>query len=213
MVARRYLDDDDDAFENGVCKDGRSTRVPVMLMDSLQRLVAQKRWPVLSDVNLDDHRPHHPELSPELRGFRAATRSEYVAGLQDAWRSPAQRAKSDAVDRARDPAEARAAATASYHSMCARLQDAWRRPPIYQDRAEPDLNSRPEELASYSAPGEPDAGFPPPDDNARNQAKRDAIYKDYVARLSSAWQQTVGPGLGNVGTGPNNVGPRPRGNL
>jgi hypothetical protein len=74
------LDDDDE-----IVADGQSVRCPLYLCDSVQRAMVAKYG--VFDAN--DHKPHHPELSPELREFRAKTRSEYLRQISDAWKLPA----------------------------------------------------------------------------------------------------------------------------
>jgi hypothetical protein len=74
--------------------------------------------------------------------------------------------------------DARAAATASYHAMCARLRDAWRTLPA-RDDAQPD-NSSPAEVMRRHLRTEPD-------DNA--QARRDRAWAQYRDQLGNAWRQ------------------------
>jgi hypothetical protein len=81
MKSRRddaYLDDDDT-----VVPDGHSVKVPVQLMDSVQRRFA---------FDATAHQPHFAQLTDELCELRAKTRAEYLASLRDACKSPAQRA-------------------------------------------------------------------------------------------------------------------------
>src|SRR5262245_47662650 len=75
-------------------------------------------------------------------------------------------------------AEARAArreATAAYDEMCKRATEAWRTPvsvtPVIKDAAEPDAGAERRHLEPAAA-----------------QQRRDRAWKDYCARLSTAWQ-------------------------
>jgi hypothetical protein len=75
---RRELDDDDD-----VVRDGEHVRVPVVLMDSLQRAVA--------GVELRDHQPHFARptgAAHDARIVRTRARADYLRQLNDAWRRP-----------------------------------------------------------------------------------------------------------------------------
>jgi hypothetical protein len=78
VIMRKRNDVDDD----GEVRDGESVRCPMYLMDSQRQVVARFAF------DADAHRPHHAELTDELRKLRAKTRAEYLAGLQDAWRTP-----------------------------------------------------------------------------------------------------------------------------
>jgi phage terminase large subunit-like protein len=85
--------------------------------------------------------------------------------------NPRRRLRTDA----RSISDARAAATASYHRMCARLRDAWRTPS--RDAGEPDAAE--ELLARHLRTEE--------DDDA--QRKRNDAWMRYRDQLSNAWQQ------------------------
>jgi hypothetical protein len=100
---------------------------------------------------------------------------------------PDPRLRSDAAVR-----DARAAATDSYHAMCARLRDAWRT----QDAPQPDNSSSNAQfrrhMASVPDPGDPNENLirrhlsTEPD--AAAQRERDRVWEDYRQRLSTAWQ-------------------------
>src|SRR5215472_9821072 len=79
MWKREYVDDDDDY----VVRDGESVRCSVLLMDAMQRKIAG-----VDLVDLSDHRPHFLTDTMDVRRIARDARSEYVAKLVDAWRSP-----------------------------------------------------------------------------------------------------------------------------
>jgi hypothetical protein len=78
-----HLDDDDD-FEDGVCKPGASVRCPIYLMDATQRAVAAK-------YSAFDARAHQPGFRTQTADAashdRAAARLAYISALTDAWRT------------------------------------------------------------------------------------------------------------------------------
>src|SRR5262249_17757749 len=84
--------------------------------------------------------------------------------------------------------DARTAATAEYHRMCARLRDSWRLP--VGDAAQPDTGSRPEEVARHVR-GDP-GGETDPDAaesiEERVERTRGRAWDDYKRRLVSAWK-------------------------
>jgi hypothetical protein len=180
------LDDDEDLHDE--VPPGGSVRVPIHLMDAVQLAVTRK----FAKFVARDHQPHHGELTGEQRKLRQDTRTQYLAGLQDAWRPPkvAQNAtfgKHDAKDNLSlafttpddDPMRRR---TAAYDEMVQRATNAWRTP--HKDWAEPDMGSRPQELALRrrlrNEPDEPEA------DDA--QGRRDAAWARYRDQLASAWK-------------------------
>ena len=57
-----------DAYFDEVCKDGESVRVGMLVMDALQRQVAQNYY-----------QPRQAELTDEVRELRAATRAAYCS--------------------------------------------------------------------------------------------------------------------------------------
>jgi hypothetical protein len=179
---RREYDLDDDEM----VPDGRSLKVPLALMDSVQRRFA---------FDANNHRPHFAEPTYEERTRRQATRDSYIEGLTTAWkRSP--RTTEDRKDPnlgsfsdARpqlDAADAQARKNAAYRERNRLLANAWR---------------------GDAAP-KPDDD---PDDDTDNndQARREKAYSDYVQRLQNSWRATVGAGPGSVGPSPGSVGPGP----
>jgi hypothetical protein len=116
-MRRRDVDDDDD-----VVRDGESVRVPLHLCDRVQRAVV---------FDGDAHRPHHAELTDEVRKLRAETRREYLANLQDAWRTPHRDAAEPdsssppVMRRHLEPDNAQARRDAAWASYRDRLSQAW----------------------------------------------------------------------------------------
>src|SRR5262245_22025110 len=112
------------------------------------------------------------------RSAAKAARVQWIRSLGDAWRGPASsRDVTQPVERHTNVRDARAAATAEYHAMCARVRDAWRTPAR-------DATSAPHEdpaaaMRRHLRAEEVDTA----------QARRDAAYKEYVRNLGAAWQQ------------------------
>jgi hypothetical protein len=116
----RDAHDDDE-----IVKDGESVRVPVYLMDATQRRFAA--------FDADAHRPHHAELTDEVRKLRAKTRAEYLAGLRDAWRTPHRDAAEpdsssppEVMRRHLEPDNAHARRNAAWAAYKDQLGRAWR---------------------------------------------------------------------------------------
>jgi hypothetical protein len=88
---RRHHLDNDDAFENGILKDGRSFRTSLTMMDALdpvQQSVRRSHLKVLDgEGNTQFHKPgwRIPEDDALLRARDAAT-EEYLRDLTSAWR-------------------------------------------------------------------------------------------------------------------------------
>jgi len=70
-----YADEDD-----GEVRDGEVVRVPLHMMDAMQRAVA------LHDFNARDHQPHYARLTDEQAKQRSQARDAYVRRLGNAWR-------------------------------------------------------------------------------------------------------------------------------
>jgi hypothetical protein len=166
-----------------VVRDGESVRVPVFLMDAVQRRVAA--------FDARDHQPHYAELTDEVRKLRSATRTEYLAGLQDAWRSPARRAPRKIAAADADPMRRRTEARDAYVE---RTCEAWRT--AGRDAAQPDMGSRPEELRRRADQGEtdPDAAAEIEERLERERGSSDpgADYEQYKINLSNAWRNPTG---------------------
>jgi hypothetical protein len=159
---------------------------------------------------LCDHRPgfrtaHTHDMSDlRLDTMRRNARDQYVAGLQDAWKSPAL---GDAAVR-----DSRAVARTARADYIQRTCDAWKP----RDAAQPDLGSTPEQLQrrqrSESDPADPDAAKTrerevetwlgrDPAELARDlESKRDAIHAERNASLANAWR-TPTAGHQREGTG------------
>jgi hypothetical protein len=151
-----YYDDD------MVVPDGASVKVPIVLMDGVQRRFAA-----------ENHQPHFAELSDEQQQRRARTRTEYVQQLSDAWRSPAtggKRRKEGTVPSFQDADRRRSAA---YDAYVRRLTNAWRD----QDTPEPDDD--PDNLMKRHLSTEPDED---------TDSRRNAAWEQYRDRLSNAWK-------------------------
>jgi hypothetical protein len=123
-------------------------------------------------------------------GYIEAPNNSSSAQRNDAGFYPDDpRLRSDAEMR-----NARAAATASYHAMCARLRDAWRTP--VSDAPQPDNSSSNAEwrrhMRSVPDPGDPNENLMrrhlTTETNAGAQAERDRVWEEYRNRLSTAWQ-------------------------
>jgi hypothetical protein len=174
-MRHRGVDDDDEV------KDGETIRVPLYLCD---------------------HQPRHAKLTDEVRKIRQTTRTEYLTGLQDAWKSPAQRAmdqgQPDLGDAVRD---SRAVARTARADYIARTCDAWK-----PRDAQPDLGTPPEELRrprGESDPTDPSAaktrereietwqGRDPAElaELARDvEARGRAQHAEFSSTLSNAWK-------------------------
>jgi hypothetical protein len=122
-------------------------------------------------------------------GYIEAPNNSSSAQRSDPGHYPDPRLRSDAEVR-----DARAAATVSYHEMCARLRDAWRTP--IRDAAQPDNSSSKKEWNRHMR-GIPDPGDPnenlirrhlATEPDAAAQRERDRVWEDYRQRLSTAWQ-------------------------
>jgi len=169
-------------------------RVPVMLMDSMQRSVAFDAY------------AHQPGYARPRREARDAM----IKRAENAWRKKngdddddddeeLDNACSRRTD-ARSISDARAAATASYIALCARLRDAWRSSPSRDGAGGPDA----EELLRRPLGGNDpdDDGAPDPGDpmavmrrhltergGEQAQRERDRAWNSYKDQLSRAWQQ------------------------
>jgi hypothetical protein len=124
MPRKTDLDDDDEV------RDGESVRCEIFAMDSVQRGTLAKYGRHTFDAT--DHKPHHGELTPELRKLRQETRSDYVSALIDAWKTPGRVAKQDADPGETDPDRAGAvenqleAERSPYEQHKAALANAWK---------------------------------------------------------------------------------------
>jgi hypothetical protein len=149
-----YYDDD------MVVPDGASVKVPIVLMDGVQRRFAA-----------ENHQPHFAELSDEQQQRRARTRTEYVQQLSDAWRSPATggNRKEGTVPSSKMPM----ASLSRVRCLCRRLTNAWRD----QDTPEPDDD--PDNLMKRHLSTEPDED---------TESRRNAAWAQYRDRLSNAWK-------------------------
>lgn len=85
-----YDQDDEDAFdENGVLKDGHSYRVPMRMLDNLQRAVHDHATG-LRQARILDAPLHQPGFvrNPRNVAARRALYDALDAELQEAWRTP-----------------------------------------------------------------------------------------------------------------------------
>jgi hypothetical protein len=191
MRRRHHLDDDDDIADTDIIADGGSVRVPLYLCDSVQRAVLDAYGRRTGYARLTD--------AAQVK-MRREARDTMIKRAENAWRLDARRKKNrdddddddddynetdpDKIGQsalsvrtdARSISDARAAATASYHQMCARLRDAWR----MQDAPQPDNSSSSAEWRRHMA-SVPDPGDP--------KVRRDKAYQDYTTNLSNAWMQ------------------------
>jgi hypothetical protein len=81
MVMRKrdaYVDDDD-----VVRRDGESVRVPLHLMDGVQRAIAGRT------LDARAHQPHYARLTDEQAHARGAARAAWIRQLGDAWKRDA----------------------------------------------------------------------------------------------------------------------------
>jgi hypothetical protein len=127
VKVRAHFADDDEIG------DGETLTVPMMLMDA-----ARAQRAVVFDAR--DHCPHHAELTDEVRKLRAKMRAEYLAGLQDAWRTPPH---IDAAEpdnsspaavlrrhlRTEPDDDAQARRDRAWADYCDRVSNAWRTDP------------------------------------------------------------------------------------
>jgi hypothetical protein len=164
-----------------VARDGQSVRVPMLWMDS----------------SMAGHRNGYALLTDEQVAKRQEARSAYVRDLSSAWRLDAKRKKPDDEDEDDDVedrgrgrrrsndraiADARAAARASYDSMCARLQQGWRTP--FSDGVEPSGRTRP--------------GFDPREPGGETDPDRAAAMESQIER----WKGLNAATPGSVSSGP-----------
>lgn len=106
---------------SSIVPDGCGVRVPLMLMDSVQRAVAE-------DLRITDafgaeagHRPGYVFASPtRLSEARDAAYNANLKLLEDAWRSPSTAARPAVADRTLGTRDA------EYETHKAWLRDAWR---------------------------------------------------------------------------------------
>jgi hypothetical protein len=82
MTKRRQRDDDDDAFENGVMREGARYSVPLRLMDSMQRDVARHYGRLVdTDGNASLRQPGFAprDATESVRAARKALDDQYLA--------------------------------------------------------------------------------------------------------------------------------------
>jgi hypothetical protein len=131
-------------------EDGRSVRVPMMLMDGrrpgLDLADAQR---AVMRQPMTPWRSGYALLTDEQVAARQAARQGMIDRATSAWRMDAKRRKPDNDDedgdnndrkRAADAGDQRKAAIAARNGYVKRLTDAWKRPPT-RDFAEPDAHS------------------------------------------------------------------------
>lgn len=85
-----HYQDDDDAFdENGILKDGKRYRIPLRMMDSLQRAV-HDHAAARQAVRIIDAPLHQPGFVRDMRAVadRQAIYDEYDASVSAAWKNP-----------------------------------------------------------------------------------------------------------------------------
>jgi hypothetical protein len=123
---RRNGDDDPDDDE---LEDGQTYRIPLRLMDSLQRSVylcdQERKAALRAGVPFDFRNPRPASLSDAQRAAREA-RNQMIDRQSSAWRMC-----HDAVEPARRPtsiADAQAMRRAAYDSYCSKLTSAWKHP-------------------------------------------------------------------------------------
>jgi hypothetical protein len=124
------------ACDNGIVPDGCGVRVPVMLMDSVQRAVAAD-----ADLQITDawgapagQRPGYvfDRRLTEAQEARDAAYDDNVKRLGDAWRSPSATTtanverRRDASERTLDASDAAALRDQAYEDKVKRLADAWK---------------------------------------------------------------------------------------
>ena len=129
-----YDQDEEDAFdENGVLKDGHSYRVPMRMLDSLQRAV-HEHVAGRQKVRIHDAPLHQPGFVRDARSVeeRRKIYDEYDGTVSNAWKNPptsrkgvsgSQAAESDRQGSGRDAKDAKQAAYAAYEAYIA---NAWR---------------------------------------------------------------------------------------
>ncbi|HEY5125881.1 MAG TPA: hypothetical protein VIJ35_01035 [Bradyrhizobium sp.] len=89
MRQHRRLEDDDDAFQNGVIKDGARVRVPMFAMDAVQKSVALNGLRVTdgSDDSAGLHRPGPRYIADAaMRDAKQAAYDAYLHDVTNAWR-------------------------------------------------------------------------------------------------------------------------------
>jgi hypothetical protein len=181
--------------------DGRSVRVPMMLMDAAYHQPGY-RYRVSDDDKLSDARRGALEARDAMieratKAWRTRRRrddeEEEVLGAEGQNKTDPNRIGASALD-------ARAATNASYREMCDRISSAWRTP-ISRDAAQPDAGSRPEELRRYLRGDEPDNDGAFGQGNiARLERKRLSQWQEYRERLASAWRSPIGRTSPNAAT-------------
>jgi hypothetical protein len=183
-MPKRYADDDDNLDENGLLKDGRSVRVPMMMRDSdlteFQRSVRDHFAPVtlvdsFGNSGLALHKPgaryliagagtgDHARLVT-ADAIRADAYADSVRAACDAWRGP--NASDREVARIHNTGDAR---TDAYLDQKYDLENSWHR----------GSGNRSQD----SAP----AG--PVYDAVEGQRVKDEAYRAMVNELTTAWQR------------------------
>jgi len=98
---RKRVDDDDDDDDDSILRDGESLRVPLHMMDAVQRSVAQH----LHDGhgNRPGHRPGFA-MSDANDDARQRAYDEYRRDIENAWRSSGAEGTPDELQRDALPA-------------------------------------------------------------------------------------------------------------
>jgi hypothetical protein len=181
--ARRWAGDalliGDDEIE-----DGRSVRVPMLLMDAAKAGPWRSGYALLSDAEV---------------AKRQEARSAWIGRMSDAWRGPQRTfdvTRPVTVDRSVPVRDARAAARASYDAMVTRLGNAWRTP--FGDGVQPSGHTRPGiDPREPSGVTDPDAAAAIEATAERTKGKvteadverdRQARHRAYAGRLENAWK-------------------------
>jgi hypothetical protein len=216
-MARRRRREIDEVIE-----DGQSVRVPLVLMDSLQRSVFEHSRRLHTSGLALDTRNHQPGYvyprvsSPDIVDARQRAmdaRREMIERNSNAWKSPIRDAACpmcghdpdddddvNGTEDARRPtslADATAMRRQAYDAMVKRGEQAWR---MGRDAAQPDQSSRPGELSSYLHPVSPEEftrAF-----NRRStgvsagpggdQPDKERAYRERVSALENAWRTPTG---------------------
>jgi hypothetical protein len=139
MRSYQFVDEDDEDTMDAVVPPGGVVRVPMYLLDSVQRQIASQTF--------DGHRPGYAQLTDAQIATRRAARDAMIRRAENAWRTPRDAAEPDAaVELLRrpvppphydpsgamrghlEPDAAAAAREKAWRARCVALENAWRSP-------------------------------------------------------------------------------------
>jgi hypothetical protein len=169
---RRRIDDDDN-----IVRDGESVSVRVNLTDTVRfDEDGRERFVRMADARRKKPPDDDDDDDDDTTDANMIDAAAYRPGFRYA---------ADAT---------RAAARAAYDGMVRRAENAWKMPRPIRDAAEPDLGTRPDELAMrrhmFGASGLPDPSTSHAMEFQGEQAQRarDRAWSSYKDQLTNAWR-------------------------